>query len=106
MLYVVMPVYNEERALPDIFREWIPMLRATVGEFRLLAIDDGSRDESLTVLNQLAAQYTELEVVHKNNTGHGQSCIFGYRLALDRGAKWVFQLDSDGQCDPRYFQSF
>lgn len=42
-------------------------------------------------------------MIDKPNTGHGQTCIEGYRLALAAGAKWIFQIDSDGQCDPRFF---
>ena len=35
--------------------------------------------------------------------GHGQAILNGYRLAAQRQVPWIFQIDSDGQCDPRYF---
>jgi dolichol-phosphate mannosyltransferase len=44
-----------------------------------------------------------VEVVTHANRGHGQTCLVGYRIACQRGIPWVFQIDSDGQCDPAYF---
>jgi hypothetical protein len=34
-----------------------------------------------------------------------QTCLEGYRQAAAMGAAYVLQIDSDGQCDPRYFSS-
>ena len=45
-----------------------------------------------------------LEILDRENRGHGQSCLQGYRIARERGVPWVFQIDSDGQCDPRFFE--
>ena len=49
---------------------------------------------------------TRLEVLTRENRGHGQSCLQGYRIALARQIPFVLQLDSDGQCDPRFFCRF
>jgi dolichol-phosphate mannosyltransferase len=84
------------------------LLRKAIGQdqFVFAAINDGSKDQSLSILQQYASRYPELRVVDKPNSGHGQSCVEGYRLAVDQGAVWVFQIDSDGQCDPKYFADF
>jgi hypothetical protein len=37
------------------------------------------------------------------NRGHGQSCLVGYIEAGKMGGNHVFQIDSDGQCDPAGF---
>ncbi len=42
----------------------------------------------------------------KPNAGHGLACRTGYELAVARAAAWTLQVDSDGQCDPRYFAEF
>jgi glycosyltransferase involved in cell wall biosynthesis len=102
--WIIMPVYNEEEAVPKVIHDWLPVLRNTLGSnFTFCAINDGSKDGTLTILNGIAAKEKELKVVDKVNTGHGQSCVFGYKLALENGAEWIFQMDSDGQCDPKYF---
>ena len=107
-LWVVMPLYNEEGSLRRVLDEWFSMLRETIGEnqFVFLAINDGSRDRSLSILRDYALHHCELMVMDKPDTGPGQSCIDGDRLALENGAQWVFQIDSDGQCDPRFFPEF
>ncbi len=111
-LWIVMPVFNEEGALPAVMEEWLSVLhtlsglRATAPGFTFCALNDGSKDRSGAILDDLAGNHPEVRVVHKPNTGHGQSCVTGYRLAVDQGADWILQIDSDGQCDPRFFPAF
>jgi len=102
-LWVVMPVHNEAAAIESVIGEWLPVLRATVPNFVLLVINDGSTDGTDVILDRLASKYPELRVRHRSNAGHGPSCHFGYRTALEQGAGWILQLDSDGQCDPAWF---
>lgn len=103
-LVVVMPVFNEAAALPGVLREWIPVLQEHAPNFSLLAIDDGSTDSTPEVLRALSVEIgSRLQVLRHENIGHGQSCLRGYREAIALGAPWVFQIDSDGQCDPQFF---
>lgn len=103
-LWVVMPVYNEEECLGPVVEEWLPVLRQEVGRFTLCILDDGSKDRTPAILDALAAKHPEIRAIHKPNSGHGQTCLTAYRLARDAGAQWVFQIDSDGQCDPAFFR--
>lgn len=106
-LAVVMPVFNEEVSVGKVIAEWIPHLKKCTANFRIFAINDGSKDGTLQVLNELAHQHApHLQVVSHANRGHGQSCIAGYRLAFDENAKWILQIDSDGQCDAGYLETF
>jgi dolichol-phosphate mannosyltransferase len=73
----------------------------------LLVINDGSTDDTGAILSQLSHEFGQrLSVVNKTNSGHGRSCREGYELALARGARWIFQIDSDGQCDPKFLAEF
>src|SRR5262249_33788074 len=54
-------------------------------------------------LARCAEALPRLRVVRQPNAGHGQACLTAYRAALDGGAGWVLQVDSDGQCDARHF---
>jgi len=38
-----------------------------------------------------------MEAATKGNEGHGATLLSGYRRALDGGADYIFQTDSDGQ---------
>jgi len=99
-LVLVVPVYNEQDAIVPVLQEWRAELVKTVGEgrFAILVIDDGSKDE--TPARLAALSWPELRVHRHTNRGHGQSCLVGYIEAHRMGAPYVFQIDSDGQCDP------
>lgn len=105
LVWVIMPVYNEEESLSHVLDAWLPALRKELDNFVYCVINDGSKDKSVDIMKSYAASNPEIKVVDKENSGHGQSCIFGYKLAIEAGAQWVFQIDSDGQCNPTYFQS-
>src|SRR5207247_8549880 len=46
-----------------------------------------------------------LRVGNTPHPGHGLTCREGYELALAENAEWIFQIDSDGQCDPVFFHT-
>ena len=101
-----MPVYNEEISLGHVIAGWYPVIEKYCTTFTFCVLNDGSKDNTLNIANELKKKYPNLKVIDKPNTGHGQTCAFGYQMALDNGAEWVFQIDSDGQCDPQYFSKF
>jgi Glycosyltransferases involved in cell wall biogenesis len=103
-LWIIMPVYNEEEAIEHVVHEWMETLAKVTFPYTFCILNDGSKDNTLEKLQQLAKQYQAIYLVNKSNTGHGQTCILGYQMAIERGADWIFQIDSDGQCDPQYFR--
>jgi len=106
-LAVVMPVYNEEANIETVVKEWVGELSRLGISFELLAINDGSKDGTGAALQKLALRYPgQMIPVEKANAGHGLACRTGYTLAVKSGAAWTLQIDSDGQCDPRFFASF
>ena len=104
--WLVLPVFNEARALPIVVREWLPVLFKLDPDWTICIIDDGSTDTTPAIIQAIAQEYPQILVIRQANQGHGQACIRGYRTALEAGAKWIFQIDSDGQCDPVFFQEF
>jgi dolichol-phosphate mannosyltransferase len=100
---LIVPVYNEQDAIVPVLNEWRAELARTVGDgrFLILVVDDGSTDETPSRLFGLG--WPELRVNRHPNRGHGQSCLAGYKEAARLGAAYVFQIDSDGQCDPAGF---
>jgi glycosyltransferase involved in cell wall biosynthesis len=106
-LAVVMPIYNEEANIEAVVTEWVEELNRLGISFALLAINDGSKDGTGFALQRLAERYPgSVTPVEKRNGGHGQACRTGYSLAVEGGSDWTLQIDSDGQCDPRFFSSF
>ena len=101
-LYIVMPVYNEAANLRRTVADWYPLTQLG-DDSRLLLIDDGSKDDSLRIMEELTAHYPKLEMISKVNEGHGPTIRRAYAEALGRGADYVFQTDSDGQTRPEEF---
>ena len=104
-LWVVMPVYNEEEAVGGVIEEWQNALQDSGLNYTFCILNDGSKDNTLKILEEYAQKNAQIKVVNKSNSGHGQTCVMGYQLGLDAGADWIFQIDSDGQCDPKHFTS-
>ena len=105
-LYVIIPVYNEEEAIKGVLDEWLQELKRSNTPFTLCVLNDGSKDNTLNILNEYARRNPEMLIIDKPNSGHGQTCIYGYKLAIKNGADWILHIDSDGQCDPKYLPIF
>ena len=96
-LYIIIPAYNEEENIETVVREWHEIAVKTGPESKLVVINDGSVDNTYSKLCELAQELGQLEPMTKLNSGHGATILRGYRYALDEGADYVFQTDSDGQ---------
>ena len=101
-LYIVMPVYNEEANIKKTIESWYP-LTALGKDSKLLLIDDGSKDESVSIIEKMQETRPNLILIKKANSGHGPTVRLAYKEALDRGADYVFQPASDGQTLPEEF---
>lgn len=108
VLYVVMPAYNEEENLPNVIKEWYPIvdMHDGCGNSRLLIVNDGSKDRTAEIGKELMKQYPLLEVVTKKNSGHGATVLYAYQYALKADADYIFQTDSDGQTRSEEFEEF
>ena len=89
-LDIIIPAYNAGRYL----RECVDSVlgQKTKYSFRVLAIDDGSTDETPEILDEYAAQDSRVQVVHQDNRGHSGARNAGLRIA---DAELVMFLDSD-----------
>ncbi len=105
-LYIVIPAYNEEANIETVVREWYPVIDARSEESRMVVINDGSKDNTYEILQKLTEEFPKLVALTKPNGGHGATLLFGYNYALEQGADYVFQTDSDGQTRPEEFDLF
>lgn len=106
-----MPAYNEAENIAEVVSEWHPIIESlnksgNNDDSRLVIFNDGSKDDTLSVLESLKESYPYLVVVDKKNSGHGDTLIHAYKYALDHDADYIFQTDSDGQTAPTEFDQF
>lgn len=105
ILYIIIPAYNEEANIRKVISDWYPVVEkhSGGGKSRLVIIDDGSKDQTYRMIQENAKDRPLLLPLTKGNEGHGATVLCGYRYALDAGAEYIFQTDSDGQTLPEEF---
>ena len=103
-LKVIIPVYNEEGAISEVIEDWTQTLLSLKIKFKICVFNDGSKDNTIKILNDLAAKNKHLVVVDKPNSGHGPTILKGYRENLD--VTWLFQVDSDNELKASEFEKF
>ena len=101
-LAVVMPVYNEAGIISEVINKWIKTLKGLDIDFEIHAYNDGSKDHTLKILNQLGLENKGLIVHDKLNSGHGPTILLAYRENSD--AEWIFQTDSDDEIGSEQFE--
>lgn len=102
-IYFVMPAYNEAANIEETVRQWYPIVETSGKDCRLVIANDGSKDDTFKILQSLQETYPQLIPLDKPNSGHGATVLYLYRYAIESGADYVFQTDSDGQTDPTEF---
>lgn len=107
-LYIVIPAYNEEENIRDVIDDWYPIIEKYNGggESRLVIINDGSKDHTYEIMCEYAKERPLFTPITKPNGGHGATVLYGYHYALEHGADYIFQTDSDGQTLPEEFGPF
>ena len=101
-LCVVMPVYNERDAIRAVLAKWDDALSVLGIDYEIRPYNDGSRDDSLSVMRGVVATRKRISVRDKPNGGHGNTILTGY-LADSDAAEWIFQIDSDDEMGPESF---
>ncbi|WP_168583676.1 glycosyltransferase [Gephyromycinifex aptenodytis] len=97
-LSVVIPVYNEEEVLPLLVQRLRPVLDGIDSSYEVVAVDDGSTDDSAVLLQRLRREWPQLRVIRlRANAGHQAAISAG--LARARG-NYMVTIDADLQDPP------
>jgi undecaprenyl-phosphate 4-deoxy-4-formamido-L-arabinose transferase len=79
---VVVPVYNSAEGLPILVQRLQSVLESTPGAYELVLVDDGSRDRSWEVIQDLAARYAWVRgICMMRNYGQHNAVLAGIRAA-------------------------
>jgi undecaprenyl-phosphate 4-deoxy-4-formamido-L-arabinose transferase len=97
MISLVIPVYNEEENLNKLIERIRPVMQNMDRPYEIILIDDGSRDNSLTILKSLT-KYPEVRVVELvRNYGQHAAILAGFSIVK---GDIVITLDADLQNPP------
>ena len=96
---VVVPMKNEAPNVDELYRELTAALEACGRPYEILAIDDGSTDDTFARLARLQASDSRLRVIQFRRN-FGQTASFAAGFAHARG-RYIVTMDGDLQNDPR-----
>ena len=97
---VIIPVYN---ASDSIAKTLDSLLLQTFTNFEIIAVNDGSTDTSLDILNLYKRKDHRVQVLNQNNSGAGSARNNGINIA--RG-KYITFLDSDDFCEHNMLEEY
>ncbi len=100
--WLILPTYNEAENIEAIVGAAGNVLRRSAPDgFRVLVVDDGSPDGTGTIADALTAANDWVRVLHRTEkAGIGPAYLAGFRHALQEGAGYVMEMDSDFSHDP------
>ncbi len=98
-LSVFFPAYNDAGTIASLVMTAVQVAGTLTPDFEVIVVNDGSRDDTPRLLDQLARIYPDhVRVVHhEQNRGYGGALRTGFATATK---DWVFYTDGDGQYDP------
>ncbi len=96
-LSVFFPAYNEENTIKATVDRAVSVIPEVAGDHEIIIVDDGSRDKTPEICDQLAKDNKNVRVVHhQKNLGYGAALKTGFASAK-KGL--IFFTDGDGQFD-------
>ena len=98
MISVIMPIYNAGKYL---FKSIGSIQAQTVQDFEIIAVDDGSTDDSLEILKGLAIEDNRIKVISREEKGYAITM----NEALDAATgDYVLNIDPDDWIEPNMFE--
>lgn len=98
MISVIVPVYNVATDLPRCLDS---ILAQTHPYMEVIAVDDGSTDESGAILDRYAVRNPVIRVIHKENGGVTSARLCGMKEA---SGTWIGFVDGDDEIEPDMYE--
>ncbi|MBP1604897.1 MAG: arnC 7 [Acidobacteria bacterium] len=97
-LSVFFPAYNDGGTIASMVVGALLAARRLTPDHEVIVVNDGSRDVTPQLLDELARAYPEVRIVHhEGNRGYGGALRSGFAAATK---EYVFYTDGDAQYDP------
>ncbi|MCI8859916.1 MAG: glycosyltransferase family 2 protein [Lachnospiraceae bacterium] len=98
MITLIVPCYNEQESLPIFYREVTAVVQRMESEYELLFVDDGSKDQTLMILRELAAQDSHVKYFSfSRNFGKEAAMYAGF---CNVSGDYIAVMDADMQDPP------
>lgn len=95
---VVIPCYNVEKYLHQCLDS---VVNQTLRELEIICVNDGSKDSTLSIIEEYAAKDSRIRIIDKPNGGYGESMNRGFDLAT---GEYIGIIESDDYAEPDMFE--
>lgn len=95
---VIVPVYNVAADLPRCLDS---LLAQTYSDIQIVAVNDGSLDDSGAILDRYAEDHPHIRVIHKENGGVTSARFRGVQEAT---GEWIGFVDGDDEIEPDMYE--
>ena len=99
-LSVIIPAYNEEHSIQGAIQDVLNDVAAVIPDLEVIVVNDGSRDRTAELANEIASRDARVKVLTQRNRGHGPALVRGLAGAA---GEWLLLIDSDRQVSLKNF---
>ena len=96
---IIVPVYNVEKYLPECLES---LIHQTLKDIEIICINDGSTDNSLSILKDYAKKDSRIRIINKENWGISAARNSGINTAM---GDFLSFIDSDDWIDLDFFEN-
>lgn len=98
MISIIIPIYNVEKYLDECLTS---VMNQTYKNFEVILVNDGTKDNSIEIVNKFISKHNNIKLVNKENGGLGSARNVGINHA--RG-KYLIFIDSDDYIEATYIE--
>ena len=99
LISVIIPIYNVEKYLYQCVES---VAKQTLKGLEIICVNDGSKDNSLAILKELAEKYDNIKIIDKENGGYGKAINAGLDMAA---GDYIGIVESDDIAAPDMFET-
>lgn len=100
LVSIIIPVYNQEKLIGSVLDA---IFKSSYQNIEVVAVNDGSKDHTGTLLDMFAKVYPKLRVIHQDNGGKRAAVAAGFYASSGR---FVVLIDSDSVIDENAIEEF
>lgn len=100
-LSIIIALYNTEKYIEKCIRSIYDKNSLSIDSFEVIVINDGSTDESPYIVERLQKEFSNIQLINKENGGQSTARNIGFDIAK---GEYIFCLDSDDSIEAERIQ--
>ncbi len=99
MLSILIPIWNQGEKIKDNFLNLINILKEIKDEYEIIFIDDGSTDNTFSILQNIQNSYSNIKIIKQKHFGQHLALFGGFKIVK---GDIIIAMDADQNVEPKY----